>query len=48
MVLSPVAPPQLTSSSVQANGSFKLAFTYYTVLCFTVLGTTNLSLPENA
>jgi hypothetical protein len=48
MVLSPVAPPQVTSSSVQANGSFKLTFTNYTGLSFTVLGSTNLSLPENS
>ena len=48
MVLPPVGPPQLTSGSVLANGSFKLAFTNYTGLGFTVLGSTNLSLPENA
>jgi hypothetical protein len=48
MILSPVAPPQLASASVLANGSFTLAFTNYTGLNFTVLGSTNLSLPENS
>ncbi len=48
MVLSPVAPPQLTSWSVLANGSFTLAFTNYTGLNFTVLGSTNLALPINS
>jgi len=48
MVLAPVAPPQLTGASVLAGGSFTLAFTNYTGLSFTVLGSTNLALPENA
>jgi len=45
LTLSPISPPRFNSLTMQANGTFALGFTNYTGLSFTVLESTNLTLP---